>query len=400
MSQSLSEYETNSKDFTEPGVEPEIMPNLELSEERTQFQKLAREFSEGEISPLAEEFDKTGDFPNGPVRKAWEIGLVNFQVAEALGGLNLQTFDSCIILEELAAGCSGIAGPIEASAIAQLPLLKFGTEAQQEKFLKPLLDDCLLAGYASQDATIDDIEARFDGEKYLLNGQHTALVNGGHANWYFVVASHLEPESEQLSSTAFIVPANAEGITFGESFKTIGRRARAVSSVEFHNVELSSDMIVGTPGNASEVIEGILPELYCFVAAGAVGVARKAIEHAINYSKERQTFGRPISQHQGIAFMLAEMAREAEAARYLTWQAAYLIDEGKSALKEALSAKSYAQDVCMRVTTDAVQIYGGYGYSKEYPVEKLMRDAKILQISEQSPGELKASLARELIGIS
>ena len=140
--------------------------------------------------------------------------------------------------------------------------------------------------------------------------------------------------------------------------------------------------------------------LYCFVAAGAVGVARKAIEHAINYSKERQTFGRPISQHQGIAFMLAEMAREAEAARYLTWQAAYLIDEGKSALKEALSAKSYAQDVCMRVTTDAVQIYGGYGYSKEYPVEKLMRDAKILQLSEQSPGELKASLARELIGIS
>ena len=357
------------------------MPNLELSEEREQFQKLAREFAEGEIAPLAEELDKTAEYPAEVIKKAWEIGLVNFQIPENLGGLELKVLDSCVILEELAAGCSGISAGIEGSAIAQLALLKHGTEEQKARFLEPLLNDCSLAGYASQDATEDDIEASEQSGSFVLNGHHTALVNGGHAAWYFVVASQTR-ESGDFASTAFIVPADSPGLVLGDTKSSFGRRARQVTSVSFENVKLTEENVLGEAGAASAIIHSILPQLYCFIASGAVGVAGRALHHAINYSKERQTFGRPISQHQGIAFMLAEMARELEAARYLTWQAAYLLDEGKRAFREAMVAKSYAQEAAMRITTDAVQIYGGYGYSKEYPVEKLMRDSKILTIFE------------------
>lgn len=376
------------------------MPYLELSEEREQFQKLAREFAEGEIAPKAEAVDRSKEFPQAIIEKAWEIGLVNFQIPETFGGLELKCLDSCIILEELAAGCSGISAAIEASAIAQLPVLKFGTTDQHSSFLNPLIDHCRLAGYASQDATIDDIEVQVSQDKFILNGSHTAVINADHADWYFVVASHANNKKDtgELASTAFIVPKDSNGLTMGDTITTFGRRARAVGTVNFNNVELLPQNVIGEPGYAFDIIHSILPDIYCFMAAGAVGVAKKALEHAIQYSKERQTFGRPISQHQGLAFILAEMARELEAARYLTWQAAYLIDDGKNAIKEALTAKAYAQEVSMKITTDAVQVYGGYGYSKEYPVEKLMRDAKMYQICEQSPQELKASLARELIG--
>lgn len=375
------------------------MPNLELSEEREQFQKLAREFAEGEIAPLAEELDKTAEYPAEVIKKAWEIGLVNFQIPENLGGLELKVLDSCVILEELAAGCSGISAGIEGSAIAQLALLKHGTEEQKARFLEPLLNECSLAGYASQDATEDDIEASTQSGSFVLNGHHTALVNGGHAAWYFVVASQTR-ENGDFASTAFIVPADSPGLVLGDTRSSFGRRARQVTSVSFENVKLTEENVLGEAGAASAIIHSILPELYCFIASGAVGVAGRALHHAINYSKERQTFGRPISQHQGIAFMLAEMARELEAARYLTWQAAYLLDEGKRAFREAMVAKSYAQEAAMRITTDAVQIYGGYGYSKEYPVEKLMRDAKIYQLCEESALELKADLARELVTVT
>lgn len=377
------------------------MSNLSLSEEREQFQKLASEFAQGEITPIAEEFDKSGQFPESLVEKAWEIGLVNFQIPEELGGLNLGCLDSSVILEELASGCSGISAAIEATTIAQLSLIQFGTDEQKKQFLEPLTQECSVAGYASQDATADSIEVSVSDSELTLNGTHSALINGENAAWFLLIASHTEfsdDESQEIESTALIVPRDTPGVTIQNTESILGRKARSIATVSLDNVKLTTENVIGEVGAANNVIHSILPQIYCFVASGAIGVAKQALKHAIQYSKERTTFGRPIAKHQGIAFMLAEMAREIEAARYMTWQAACLIDEGKNAHQQALSAKAYAQDVAMRVTTDAVQVYGGYGYSKEYPVEKLMRDAKVYQLSEQSPFELKSALARELVG--
>ena len=370
---------------------------LSLSEEREQFQKLAREFAEGEIAKISESFDRSGEFPQELIQKAWEIGLVNFQIPETLDGMGLKVLDSAIILEELAKGCSGISASIEASAIAITPLLHYGSEEQQKEFLTPLTSECMLAGYASQDATADSVEVKVEGESFILSGRHDAVINAGHASWYFVVANH---QDANLGATAFVVPADAKGIEIQGRLNSLGRRARVVQTVEFKEVELSSANVIGEVGKAACVIESILPAMYCFLAAGATGVAACALTHAIEYSKQRHTFGRPISQHQGVAFMLAEMAREIEAARYMTWQASYLLDEEKPAFHEALKAKAYATDACMKVTVDAVQVFGGYGFSREYPVEKLMRDSKVYQLSEQSPHELKSILARDLVGCS
>ncbi|MBZ0188914.1 MAG: acyl-CoA dehydrogenase family protein, partial [Candidatus Obscuribacterales bacterium] len=233
------------------------MINLALSEEQEQFQKLSREFADGEIVPESEAFDRSAAFPERILEKAWEIGLVNFQVSEDLGGMGLSTVDSCVILEELAAGCSGISAAIEASAIAQLPLILAGTDDQQEAFLQPLIDSPSVAGYASQDATTYDITAEPSGSDFILNGTHGALVNGGHSIWYFVVAEHIETNS----SSAFIVPADAEGLSITGRVETPGRRARAVTKLNLDQVKLSSDHLIGSLSRADKVIESILPSM-------------------------------------------------------------------------------------------------------------------------------------------
>lgn len=370
------------------------MSKFELTEEREQFKKLAREFAEGEIEPIASQFDQSQAFPSDLVKKAGEIGLTNFQIPDEFGGLGLSCFDSCVILEELASGCSGIASAIEASSIALLPLINNGSETQKEAFFKPLIEECELAGFTSNDAVINDITYSTKGDGYQLNGNHSALVNGNHANWYLVTASEVGGQK----SAQFIVPHDTKGIRLGERLNTFGRRARAIYEVNFEAVNLNSENLIGEFSQAETVGSHTLAQIHCFIASGAVGVAQKALKHAIEYSKQRETFGRPIANHQGVAFMLADMAREIEAARYLTWQAAYLLDENLDASGEALSAKAYAQECAMKVTCDAVQIYGGYGYSKEYPVEKLMRDAKIYQLSEGSPQKTKTILAKQLVG--
>jgi acyl-CoA dehydrogenase len=369
------------------------MPHLKLTEEREQFRQVARDFTEGEIKPIASEYDASGKFPSEIFEAAWKTGLVNFQIPERLGGLELDALSSCLILEELAAGCSGIGGVIEASTIAQLPVVMFGNRDLKESYLQSLLEKPLVAGYASYDTASDDLALRIRGEKYVLEGHHDLMVNGGEAAWYLVNVK----DPLKGTRTVFVVPADSEGLEFEKKAFALGRKARVARRATFTNVRLTADHIVGNEGQGDLIRTKTWPQICCFIAAGATGVARSAMQHAINYSKERKTFGRPISQHQGVAFMLADMAREIEAARLLAWQAAYLLDQGENALDLALSAKAYAQDVAMRVTTDAVQIYGGYGYTKEYPVEKLMRDAKQYQIAEETSLQSKVALARNLV---
>ena len=369
------------------------MSKFELSEEREQFKKLAKEFAEGEIEPIAAEFDQNPAFPSDLINKAGEIGLTNFQIPEEFGGLGLSCFDSCVILEELASGCSGISGAIEASSIAILPLINNGSAEQKEAYLKPLAEECGIAGYTSGNDTDCDITYSTKNNTFELNGNHLALINGNHAKWYLITAR--EANGETLAQ--FIVPADTAGLTIGERVDTFGRRARTVHEVSLESITLTDENLIEKfdEGHANPKN---LAHINCFIASGAVGVAQKALEHAIEYSKQRETFGRPIANHQGVAFMLADMAREIEAARYLTWQAAYLLDEDLDALNESLSAKAFAQDCAMKVSCDAVQVYGGYGYSKEYPVEKLMRDAKLYQLAESSPLQTKSALAKQLVG--
>jgi len=369
------------------------MPQWKLTEEREQFRQVARDFTEGEIKPNAAQYDASGKFPSDIYKRAWETGLVNFQIPDRFGGLELGALESCLILEELAAGCSGIAGVIEASTIAQLPVVIFGNRDLKETYLQSLLAEPLVAGYASFDTASDDLALRIRGENYVLEGHHNLVINGGEAAWYLVTAK----EPQKGTRTTFVVPAETEGLEFEKKAFALGRKARIARRANFTDVRLTADHIVGNEGQGDLIKTKIWPHICTFIAAGATGVARSAMQHALNYSKERKTFGRPISQHQGVAFMLADMAREIEAARLLAWQAAYLLDQGENAFTQALSAKAFAQDVAMRVTTDAVQVYGGYGYTKEYPVEKLMRDAKQYQIAEESSLQSKVTLARNLV---
>lgn len=369
------------------------MTQLKLTDEREQFRQVARDFTEGEIKPKAAEFDVNGKFPDEIFAAAWKTGLANFQIPERLGGLELGALEACLILEELAAGCSGIGGVMEATSIAQLPVIMFGNRDLKEAYLKPLLDEPQVAGYTSFDPAANDITVRIRGEKYVLEGHHNLMVNGGEAAWYLVVAK----DPTKGSKTVFVVPSDTEGLEFEKKSFALGRRARVARHATFTNVHLTTDNVVGNEGQGDLIKTKVWPHICTFIAAGATGVARSAMQAAIAYSKERKTFGRAISQHQAVAFMLADMAREIEASRLMAWQAAFLLDQGENARYQALSAKAYAQDAAMRITTDAVQVLGGYGYTREYAVEKLMRDAKQYQIAEESSLQTKVELARSLV---
>jgi len=369
---------------------------LFLTDEKLQFQKLARDFSKGEIESKSEHFDIKPEFPASLVHKAWELGLVNCMIGDDCDGLGLDTLDTCVILEELASGCSGIAGAIESSAIAILPLVKYATAEQKAKFLKPLVESPLVAGYASSFLQSHKIQITFkkEGDQFILQGKQQEVFNGGHAAWYLVCA---KDQTNADKTLLFVVPGDSAGLQFEDKLQLMGRKALSVRNANFDNVKLTESNVVNAPSKS-----GIESAANLFIAIGATGVARSALHLSIEYSKQRQTFGRPIAQHQAINFMLADMAKEIETARLLCWQAATLLDkEGDSpAIKnKSLQARAYAQDMVMKVTTDAVQVLGGYGYTREYKVEKLMRDAKVYQVSTTSSSCAKAEIARMLVNV-
>lgn len=372
---------------------------LFLSEEKQQFQKLARDFSLGEISSKAEHFDLKPEFPSALIHKAWELGLVNCQIGDECDGLSLELLDTCVILEELAAGCSGISGAIESSAIAILPLVKYGSPEQKAKYLKPLIEAPSVAGYASNfmhsnsSSESQGLTFKKDGDEFILSGSLPELFNGGHALWYLVPAK--EAGNARAKTLLFIVPGEKNGLQFSERLEIMGRKALMIKSAQFNDVRLLNVNVISPPS-----FSGIESASNLLLSAGCTGLAKNALQLAIDYSKQRQTFGRPISQHQAVNFMLADMAREIETARLLTWQAASLLDkDGDSPhLKtKALVARAFAQEMVMKVTTDAVQILGGYGYTREYKVEKLMRDAKVYQVCGTHSARAKAEVAKQFV---
>ncbi len=377
------------------------MADFALSEEQQQLRALAHEFAEKEIVPKAAHHDQTGEYPRAICQKAWELGLMNTHIPEAYGGAGLGVFDGCLIAEEIAWGCTGIGTAMEANTLAEGPVIVGGTEEQKKKFLTPMTKEFQLAAYcvtepqAGSDVQGIKTTARKVGDDYVLKGSKMWITNGAVADWYFVVA-YTDPAQRYKGMSAFIVPRDTPGIEVGKKEQNMGQRASDTRAIDFNDVVVPKANLLGKEGQGWFLAMAAFDHSRPVVSAAAVGLARSAMEHAVRYAKERSTFGTPIYKHQSIAFMIADMAMRIEASRLLVWQSAWKIDRGERNTKEAAMAKAFAADSAMQVALDAVQVFGGYGFSREYPVEKLMRDAKVFQIYEGTSQIQRVIIAKEI----
>jgi len=378
------------------------MLGFDPTPEQEALREMARKFAANEIRPKAAEWDRDGVFPMELFRKAFDLGLMTGFIPEAYGGQGLSSLDTCFLEEELAWGCSGVATSMTANGLALGPILLAGTEEQKRAFVAPFATEfrfasfCMTEPGAGSDAGAIATTARRDGGAYVLNGRKCFITNGAHASQYTVFAS-TDRSRGHRGLSAFVVPGEAPGVSSGKKEDKMGQRASETSDVLFEDVRVPETNRLGAEGEGFKVAMRTLDYARASVAAMAVGVARAAYEHAAEYARQRVQFGQPIVMNQAIYFLLADMATDIEAARLLTWKAAWLSDRGKRNTKESSFAKAFAADLAMRVTTDAVQIFGGYGYMKEYPVEKLMRDAKLLQIYEGTSQIQRMVIAKETL---
>ena len=372
-----------------------------LTDEQKALRELAHEFAVNEIRPVAAEHDEHQTHPADVIAKAHEVGLMNPHIPEELGGAGLGSMDGAILGEELCWGCSGIGTSIVANILGALPMLIAGTEAQQREWLPPLLEEPILCSFAltepnaGSDVSGIQTTAMRRGDEYVLNGSKMFITNAGQASWVIVFAS-TDKDAGHRGLSAFIVPTALDGVVVEKHLDKMGQRATDTSALAFQDVVVPVADRLGEEGQGFKIAMQTLDNTRPGTAAGAVGVARAAFEHSVSYARERVQFGQPIAMNQGVNFLVADMAAEIEAARLLTWQAAWLLDQGKRATLQSSYAKRFAADTAMKVTTDAVQIFGGYGYIKEYPVEKLMRDAKLFQIYEGTSQIQRLVIAREI----
>ena len=372
-----------------------------LSDEQRALRGLARDFANREIRPVAADYDERSQHPADVIEKAHEVGLMNPHIPDDYGGPGLSAFEQILIGEELAWGCSGIATSIVANILGSLPVLLAGSDEQKREWLPPLLEEPLLCSFAltepgaGSDVSAIQTTAELRDRDYVLNGSKMFITNAGQAAWFVVFAS-TDRDAAHRGLSAFVVPAESGGVVVEEHLDKLGQRATDTSALALHEVRVPAANRLGEEGEGFKIAMRTLDLTRPGTAAGAVGVARAAFEHAVEYSKSRVQFGQPIAINQGVNFLVADMAAEIEAARLLTWQAAWLIDQGERATLQSSYAKRFAADTAMKVTTDAVQIFGGYGYMKEYPVEKLMRDAKLFQIYEGTSQIQRLVIAKEI----
>ena len=378
------------------------MIGFDLTQEQIALQDMARKFAANEIRPKAVEYDHASKFPEDIFEKAFALGLMSGYIPEEYGGLGLSALDTCIIEEELGWGCSGIATSLTSNGLALTPILIAGTDEQKKRYVAPFAEKlqyasfCLTEPGAGSDAGGIATTAKKEGDSYLLNGRKCFITNGSYASQYTVFAS-TDRSKGHKGLSAFVVPRSLSGVSVGKKEDKMGQRASDTADVLFEDVKVPAGNLLGKEGEGFKIAMITLDYARPTVAAMAVGVARAAFELAMQYSKERVQFGVPIAMNQAIHFLLADMAMDIEAARLLTYKGAWLLDEGKRNTKESSFAKAFAADLAMRVTTDAVQIYGGYGYMRDYPVEKLMRDAKLLQIYEGTSQIQRMVIAKEVM---
>lgn len=377
------------------------MVDFSLTDEQQDLRDMAHAFAEKDIRKVAAEYDRDGTWPQDVIEKAWEIGLLNTHTPTEYGGPGLDYLSGCLIEEELGWGCSGIGTSIAANGLASAPVAIGGSEEVKNKYLTMLTEAPKLASFcltepdAGSDVSGMKTTATKQGDKWVINGSKCFITNGQYADWYTVYAK-TDKEAGHRGISAFVVPRD-DTVVIDKKEDKLGQRASNTATVTFNETEIPVGNILGEENKGFKLAMMTLDRTRPGVAAMAVGIARAAFEHACEYSKERQQFGVPIAMHQAISFMIADMATKVEAGRLLTWQSASLLDRGLRNTLAASHAKRFAADSAMEVTTDAVQVYGGYGFIKDYPVEKLMRDAKIMQLYEGTSQIQRLVIAKEVL---
>jgi acyl-CoA dehydrogenase len=373
-----------------------------LTDEQKDLRELAHNFAEKEMRRVAWEYDKDGTWPQDIIDKAWEVGLMNTHVAEEYGGPGLDYLSGCLIEEEMGWGCSGIGTSLMANGLASAPVSLGGSHETKKKYLGMLTESPKLASFcltepdAGSDVSGMKTRAVKQGDKYVINGSKCFITNGTYADWFTVYAK-TDPEAGHRGISAFIVDANLPGVTVDKKEDKMGQRASNTATISFNDVEIPAENLIGEENKGFKLAMMTLDRTRPGVSAMAVGIGRAAFEYATEYSKERVQFGVPIAMHQAIQFMIADMATKVEAGRLLVWSSATLLDQGQRNSRVSSMAKRFAADSAMEITVDAVQVYGGYGFIKEYPVEKLMRDAKIMQLYEGTSQIQRLVIAKEVL---
>jgi acyl-CoA dehydrogenase len=377
------------------------MVDFTLTDEQKALREMAHDFAEKEMRPVAWEYDRDGTWPEDVLKKAWELGLMNSHIEERYGGPGASYFDGVLIEEELGWGCSGIGTSLAANGLATAPLSLGGSEELKKRYLGMLAEAPLFASFcltepdAGSDVSGMRTTAVRRGDKWVLNGSKCFITNGGYAS-FFTVYAKTDKDAGHRGISCFLVPKDGT-VTVDKKEDKMGQRASNTATITFNETEIPADHLIGEENKGFKLAMMTLDRTRPGVAAMATGIARAAFEFATEYSKQRVQFGVPIAMHQAIQFLIADMATKVHLSRLATWQSAVLLDQGARNTIESSHAKRFAADTAMEVTTDAVQVYGGYGFIKEYPVEKLMRDAKIMQLYEGTSQIQRLVIARETL---
>jgi acyl-CoA dehydrogenase len=374
--------------------------SFKLTEEQQMIQQLARDFARNEIAPVAEHYDKNHEYPWSVVKKAQELGLTAMPVPEEYGGLGFNLFEEVLVAEELAWGCSGVSTAIGVNSLAILPILIAGNDDQKREYGGRMAEG-QMAGYcatepeAGSDVAGIKTSAIQSGDEYIVNGSKM-FITGATVSDFYTVFAYTDPSQRYNGMSCFIIDRNWEGVSVGKPFDKMGQHASDTAEVVFEDVHVPKSHLLGAEGMGFMIAMQVFDRSRPSTAAGALGVAQRALDESVSYAKERTTWGKPLWSHQVMGHMIANMATELEAARLLVWKSAWMVDAGERNTVAAAYAKAFAADTAMRITTDAVQVFGGYGYMQEYPVEKLMRDAKIFQIYEGTSQMQYNIIVREL----
>jgi len=377
------------------------MLNFELSPEQKALVDETRRFTREKIIPIAGEADRTHEFPLDVFKEAWELGFVGPNIPEEYGGAGMGEVDHVLLTEELAFGCTGIQTSMTANVLAATPILIAGNDAQKKKYLGLLTSEPVFAAYAltepaaGSDAAGIQATCRKDGNDWIINGSKCFITNAAWATWYIVFAT-VDPSLRHSGIMAFVIDRDSQGVSVGKTEDKLGQRASNTATVNFDDVRVPADNVLAEEGHGFKLAMQTFDRTRPDIGAGACGLIRRGLEESIAYALERKTFGVPIAEHQMVQAMIAEMGIKYEATRLLVHKSAWQIDQGGRNSLVASYSKAFGADSAMQVAIDAVQVFGGNGYMTEYPVEKLMRDAKILQIYEGTSQIQRMVIAKNL----
>jgi acyl-CoA dehydrogenase len=376
--------------------------DFELSPEQRELQEMARRFAKEEMAPKSAECDKKHIWPEDIYRKGWELGLLNMNIPADYGGTGLGELEQCIIIEELAYADGGMAITFGVNCLATQPIIIAGSPEQKERILKPFCSTFNIGAFGltepggGSDVAALKTTARRDGDNYVLDGEKCFITSAPHASLFTIFAT-VDKSKAHKGITAFVVPRNTPGVTVGKDEDKMGQRASSTGSIILEGVKVPAANRLGQEGEGFKIAMATLDSTRTPVGALATGIAQAALDHAAKYSLQRTSFGKPIGEHQAIAMKLANMVQMVDAARLLTYRAAWMRDQGKISTLESSITKCFSSDIAMEVCNEAIQIFGGYGYMTEYPVEKLLRDAKLTQIYEGANEIQRLVIARELL---